>query len=82
MPYHPDYLAYTVPCPLNAGKLVQVVDYVRKWRLLAEREATWQWKNYFQNRGVEGFEASATKGWKRLEPIAYTEDTLNIRILA
>ena len=61
----PDYLAYTIPCQLNAGKLVQVVDYVRKWRQLAEREAAWQWKNYFQTRGVEGFEASATKGWTR-----------------
>ena len=23
MPYHSDYLAYTVPCPLNAGKRAQ-----------------------------------------------------------
>ena len=28
MPSTPDYLAYCVPCPLNAGKLAQVVDFV------------------------------------------------------
>ena len=50
----PDYLAYTIPCPLNAGKLVQVVAFVCKWRQLAEREAAWQWRQYFQTRGVEG----------------------------
>lgn len=61
----PDYLAYTIPCPLNAGKLVQVAAFVRKWRQLAGREAAWQWRQYFQTRGVEGFEASATKGWTR-----------------
>ena len=61
----PDYLAYTIPCPLNAGKLVHVTAFVRKWRQLAEREAAWQWRQYFQTRGVEGFEASATKGWTR-----------------
>ena len=61
----PDYLAYTIPCPLNASKLVQVAALVRKWRQLAEREAARQWRRYFQTRGVEGFEASATKGWTR-----------------
>ena len=61
----PDYLAYTIPCPLNAGKLVQVAAFIRKWRQLAGREAAWQWKQYFQTRGIEGFEASATKGWTR-----------------
>ena len=61
----PDYLAYTIPCPLNAGKLIEVASFVRKWRQLAEREAAWQWRRYFQTRGLEGFEASATKGWTR-----------------
>ena len=61
----PDYLSYTIPSPLNAGKLIEVASFVRKWRQLAEREAAWQWRRYFQTRGLEGFEASATKGWKR-----------------
>ena len=44
----PDYLAYTVPCPLNAGKLAQVEAFVNRWRELAGREAAWQWQRFFQ----------------------------------
>ena len=65
MPSTPDYLAYCVPCPLNAGKLAQVVDFVEHWRDLAEREAAWQWRNFFETGGREGFQASAKAGWTR-----------------
>lgn len=61
----PDYLAYTIACPVNEGKLEQVAAFVRKWRQLAEGEAAWQWRHYFQTRGIEGFEASAKTGWTR-----------------
>ena len=61
----PDYLAYTVPCPLNAGKLAQVEAFVNRWRELAGREAAWQWQRFFQTRAMEGFEASARQGWSR-----------------
>jgi putative transposase len=61
----PDYLAYTVPCPLNAGKLAQVEAFVNHWRELAGREAAWQWQRFFQTRGVDGFETSARQGWAR-----------------
>ena len=61
----PDYLAYTVPCPLNAGKLAQVEALVDRWRALAGREAAWQWQRFFQTRAMEGFEASARQGWSR-----------------
>ena len=65
MPSTPDYLAYCVPCPLNAGKLAQVVDFVEHWRDLAEREAAWQWRHFFETGGREGFQASAKAGWTR-----------------
>ena len=61
----PDYLAYTVPCPLNAGKLAQVEAFVNRWRELAGREAAWQWQRFFQTRAMDGFEASARQGWSR-----------------
>ena len=61
----PDYLAYTVPCPLNTVKLAQVEAFVNRWRELAGREAAWQWQRFFQTRGVNGFEASARQGWTR-----------------
>ena len=61
----PDYLAYTVPCPLNAGKLAQVEAFVERWRKLAGREAAWQWQRFFQTRAMDGFEASARQGWSR-----------------
>ena len=61
----PDYLAYTVPCPLNAGKLAQVEAFVERWRKLAGREAAWQWQRFFQTRAMDGFEASARQGWTR-----------------
>ena len=61
----PDYLAYTVPCPLNAGKLARVVDFVKHWRGLATREAAWQWRHFFTTGGGEGFQASARAGWTR-----------------
>ena len=61
----PDYLAYTVPCPLNAGKLAQVVDFVNHWRGLATREAAWQWRHFFTTGGCDGFQASARAGWTR-----------------
>jgi putative transposase len=61
----PDYLAYTVPCPLNAGKLARVVDFVKHWRGLATREAAWQWRHFFTTGGSEGFQASARAGWTR-----------------
>ena len=61
----PDYLATTVPCPLNAGKLAQVVDFVDHWRRLAKREAAWQWRHFFTTGGGEGFQASARAGWTR-----------------
>lgn len=65
MPARPDYLAYTVPCPLNAGKLAQVVDSVDHWRDLAEREAAWQWRHFFETGGRQGFQSSAKAGWSR-----------------
>ena len=61
----PDYLAYTVPCPLNAGKMAQVVGFVDHWRGLAKREAAWQWRHFFTTGGGEGFQASARAGWAR-----------------
>ena len=61
----PDYLAYTVPCPLNAVKLAQVEAFVNRWRKLAGREAAWQWQRFFQTRAMDGFEASARQGWTR-----------------
>ena len=61
----PDYLAYTVPCPLNAGKLAQVVAFVEHWRDLAEREAAWQWRQFFETGGPTGFQSSAKEGWTR-----------------
>ena len=47
MPHRPDYLAYTVPCPLNAGKLQGVIALVEYWRALAAREVSWQWRYFF-----------------------------------
>ena len=49
MPSTPDDLAYCVPCPLNAGKLAQVVDFVDHsieiaWPLL------WQGNSCFRQR--------------------------------
>jgi len=52
-----------VPCPLNAGRLAEVVAYVVRWRQLAKREAAWQWRYFFETRGRHRFEASARAGW-------------------
>ena len=65
MPHSPGYLAYTVPCPLNAGKLQEVVALVAHWRDLAGREAAWQWRHFFTTCGSDGFQASARAGWTR-----------------
>ncbi len=63
--HRPDYLSYTVPCPLNAGKMKQVVAFVKHWMNLAEKEASWQWTHFFQTGGSEGFQSSANAGWSR-----------------
>ena len=65
MPHRPDYLAYTVPCPLNAGKLQDVVALVTHWRGLAAREAAWQWQHFFTTGGSDGFQTAARAGWTR-----------------
>ena len=61
----PDYLAYTVPCPLNSGKLAQVASFVKHWRALAARESAWQWRRFFETRGTKGLESVARAGWSR-----------------
>lgn len=60
----PEYRTDHLPCPLNAGKLVQVRDLVLALRRIAKQEAALQWQQFHQG-GWQGFEATARKGWTR-----------------
>jgi putative transposase len=60
----PEYRADHLACPLNPGKLGQVRELVRELRKTATREASLQWRQFYQGLW-QGFESMAKKGWTR-----------------